>query len=336
MTSRERVLAAMRHRRPDRTPFDFSWGFAPAQLQRFTERTGAADPGRLFRGRHPAAAAGTHALADRFLPYLGELPPARRLTSGASAGGRAPAATRPTLTSTASSIPLTGASSEADALAYPLPDLDAALPLRGFRRARGGGAGPRPCSARRHGLHDLRGRVVHAGHGEPAARLRRWQRVRIGAARPHHRAARSAGPPLCRVGRRRDLHGRRRRHAAGDADERADVAHLAEAAPRPRDRGRPVGSPRRPRLLPQRRQRHRDRGRPGRDRRRHPQPRPARVHGPGRPPPAVRRRASASGARLAPSRPFPFGTPDDVQARGSHADRDASAATAASFSPRRT
>jgi hypothetical protein len=30
MTSRERVLVAMRHRRPDRPPFDFSWGFAPA------------------------------------------------------------------------------------------------------------------------------------------------------------------------------------------------------------------------------------------------------------------------------------------------------------------
>src|SRR5512135_1405352 len=75
MTSRERVLLAMRHRRPDRPPFDFSWGFAPAQLQRFRERTGAMDPDAYFgadtRLLRPAP---TRARTD-FSRYLPGLPP---------------------------------------------------------------------------------------------------------------------------------------------------------------------------------------------------------------------------------------------------------------------
>jgi uroporphyrinogen decarboxylase len=124
MTSRERVLAAMRHHRPDRTPFDFSWGFAPAQLQRFAEQTGASDPDDYFgadtRLLRPAP---TRRQTD-FAPYLGTLP------SGASVDewgiGRRPSASSDAAYAHLDGFiyPLLQASSEADARAYPLPDID--------------------------------------------------------------------------------------------------------------------------------------------------------------------------------------------------------------------
>ena len=75
MTSRERVLAAMRHQRPDRTPFDFSWGFAPAQLHRFQDATGAADPDDYFGADTRLLRPSPTRLATDFSCYLGDLPP---------------------------------------------------------------------------------------------------------------------------------------------------------------------------------------------------------------------------------------------------------------------
>ena len=46
MTPRERVLAALAHRRPDRTPFEFS--FTPPMLETFRRETGALDPVEYF------------------------------------------------------------------------------------------------------------------------------------------------------------------------------------------------------------------------------------------------------------------------------------------------
>ncbi len=49
MTSRERVLAALRREEPDRIPWEFSYGaFAPALLETFKEKTGAEDPAEHF------------------------------------------------------------------------------------------------------------------------------------------------------------------------------------------------------------------------------------------------------------------------------------------------
>ena len=42
------LFVIVRAQRPDRPPFDFSWGFAPAQLQRLFELTGASDPDDHF------------------------------------------------------------------------------------------------------------------------------------------------------------------------------------------------------------------------------------------------------------------------------------------------
>lgn len=46
MTPRERVLAALSHRRPDRTPFELS--FTPPMLETFQKETGALDPVEYF------------------------------------------------------------------------------------------------------------------------------------------------------------------------------------------------------------------------------------------------------------------------------------------------
>ena len=46
MTPRERVLAALAHRRPDRTPFEFI--FTPPMLETFRRETGALDPVEYF------------------------------------------------------------------------------------------------------------------------------------------------------------------------------------------------------------------------------------------------------------------------------------------------
>lgn len=48
MTSRERVTRAMRRQTPDRVPFDFSHGFAPAIRCELERRAGSADLSRYF------------------------------------------------------------------------------------------------------------------------------------------------------------------------------------------------------------------------------------------------------------------------------------------------
>jgi uroporphyrinogen decarboxylase len=48
MNSRERVIAAMRRREPDRVPFDFAHGFTPQQIDNLERRTGTRDPNAYF------------------------------------------------------------------------------------------------------------------------------------------------------------------------------------------------------------------------------------------------------------------------------------------------
>jgi uroporphyrinogen decarboxylase len=125
MTSRERVLAAMRHRQPDRTPFDFSWGFAPAQLHRFQQATGAADPDDYFGADTRLLRPSPTRLSTDFSPYLGELPAGAQVDEWGI--GRRPS----TSTDVAHAhldgfiYPLLGVSTAGDVRDYPLPDLDA-------------------------------------------------------------------------------------------------------------------------------------------------------------------------------------------------------------------
>jgi uroporphyrinogen decarboxylase len=125
VTSRERVLAAMRHRQPDRTPFDFSWGFAPAQLQRFRQETGARDPDDYFgadtRLLRPSP---TRARTD-FSRYLGLLPDGAQVDEWGI--GRRPSTSTDAAHGHLDGFlhPLLRASTARDASDYPLPDLDA-------------------------------------------------------------------------------------------------------------------------------------------------------------------------------------------------------------------
>jgi uroporphyrinogen decarboxylase len=125
MTSRERVLAAMRHRRPDRTPFDFSWGFAPAQLERFRQATGAVDPDDYFGADTRLIRPSPTRRSTDFSSYLGELPAGAQVDEWGI--GRRPSASTDAAHAHLDGFiyPLLGATHERDARDYPLPDLDA-------------------------------------------------------------------------------------------------------------------------------------------------------------------------------------------------------------------
>jgi uroporphyrinogen decarboxylase len=132
MTSRERVLTAMRHQRPDRPPFDFSWGFAPAQLQRVQEATGARDPEDHFGADTRMIRPSPTRLVTDYSRYLGELPPGAHVDEWGI--GRRPSASPDAAHAHLDGFiySLLGASSERDALDYPLPDLDADYRYRDF------------------------------------------------------------------------------------------------------------------------------------------------------------------------------------------------------------
>jgi len=48
MTPRERVLKAVNRQKPDKVPRDISWGFSPAVMETFKEKTGCDDPSSYF------------------------------------------------------------------------------------------------------------------------------------------------------------------------------------------------------------------------------------------------------------------------------------------------
>ncbi|UCH33523.1 MAG: hypothetical protein JSV65_13245 [Armatimonadota bacterium] len=78
MTKRERALAALQRRQPDRTPRHIR--FSPPMLERFRERTGADDPEtyydlELTYATGPDQAAPRDDALTVFAPYLPDLPP---------------------------------------------------------------------------------------------------------------------------------------------------------------------------------------------------------------------------------------------------------------------
>lgn len=84
LTSRERVQRAVRRQKPDRVPRDISWGFTPAVLETFKQKTGRDDPEDYFGvdvrfigldlppGRAEAAAQERRDRYSRFYPDLPE------------------------------------------------------------------------------------------------------------------------------------------------------------------------------------------------------------------------------------------------------------------------
>lgn len=125
MTSRERVLTAMRRRQPDRPPFDFSFGFSPAQIAVFRARTGAADPHDYFGADTRMVRPGPTRLTTDFGRYLGTLPDGATIDEWGI--GHVPTASRDGDHAHLEGFryPMLGLETRADAAEYPLPDLEA-------------------------------------------------------------------------------------------------------------------------------------------------------------------------------------------------------------------
>jgi uroporphyrinogen decarboxylase len=125
MTGRERVLAAMRHRVPDRTPFDFGHGFSPAKLTEFRERTGQDDPIAYFGADSRTVGIGPTRGKQDFSAYHRDLP--ARATIDEWGVGHLPTESADSAHSHLDGFlyPMTRLTTAADARDYPLPDLEA-------------------------------------------------------------------------------------------------------------------------------------------------------------------------------------------------------------------
>lgn len=125
MNSRERVLAALHHQQPDRTPFDFALGFSPYQLEQFKRRTGAEDPDDYFGTDLRGVKIGPTQYQADFARYVPELPPG----AYPDEWGRVhvPTASDNLYHSHLEGYiyPMLGLSTAADAWEYPLPDIEA-------------------------------------------------------------------------------------------------------------------------------------------------------------------------------------------------------------------
>jgi uroporphyrinogen decarboxylase len=124
MTSRDRVLTAMRHQLTDRPPFDFSWGFSPAQLDRFRARTGADDPDEFFGADTRMVRPSPSRLQTDYSGYV-DLPPGGWVDEWGV--GRRPSSSPDAAHAHLDGFihPLARRTAERDASEYPLPDLDA-------------------------------------------------------------------------------------------------------------------------------------------------------------------------------------------------------------------
>jgi uroporphyrinogen decarboxylase len=126
MTSRERVLTAMRRQEPDRPPFDLSFGCSTAWLEAFRARTGSEDPCDFFEADARMVWPGPTRLATDFSRYLGPLPPGTVVDEWGLA--HIPTASRDGDHAHLEGYrhPMARLESEHDAAEYPLPDIDAA------------------------------------------------------------------------------------------------------------------------------------------------------------------------------------------------------------------
>jgi uroporphyrinogen decarboxylase len=143
MTSRERILAAIEHRLPDRVPNGFE-GFNRRAFELFRERTGSSDFLEYFKAdyRVPRADSCRAAVRDTavddphwntqevYRPYHGDLPEGARITEWGV--GMIPGSNT-AFDSVVS--PLKNARTLAEFEAYPLPDLNADYRWAGLRQS---------------------------------------------------------------------------------------------------------------------------------------------------------------------------------------------------------
>jgi len=125
MTKRERVLIAMHRREPDRVPFDFSLGFAPAALEEFRQRTGQSDPSAYFNTDARSVGIGPTKLHNDFTGYFDFLPPRTRIDEWGI--GHLPTESTERSHSHLEGFvyPMLKLQTRKDALEYPLPDIEA-------------------------------------------------------------------------------------------------------------------------------------------------------------------------------------------------------------------
>lgn len=125
MNSRTRVLTALRHQSPDRTPFDFALGLSPYQMEQFRRRTGADDPDDTFGTDIRGVRIGPTRVQTDFTQYVGELPPGAYVDEWGK--GHVPTTSSDSYHSHLEGyiFPMLDLSSAEDAWAYPLPDIEA-------------------------------------------------------------------------------------------------------------------------------------------------------------------------------------------------------------------
>lgn len=126
MTSRERVLTAMRRREPDRVPFDFGHGFAPAKLDELKERAGATDPNEYFQTDTRTVTIAPTQCPHDYSEYHKNSPTGTRVDEWGV--GHLPTESSQTAHSHLEGFiyPMLRLQSREEALAYPLPDIEAA------------------------------------------------------------------------------------------------------------------------------------------------------------------------------------------------------------------
>jgi uroporphyrinogen decarboxylase len=127
MGSRERVVAALRHQKTDRVPFDFALGFSPYQLEQFRKRTGQDDPNDYFGADVRGAGLGPTKLKTDFSKYIrqSDLPANGYIDEWGQ--GHIPTVSNDEYHSHLEGYvyPMLKLHSRQDALDYPLPDIEA-------------------------------------------------------------------------------------------------------------------------------------------------------------------------------------------------------------------
>jgi uroporphyrinogen decarboxylase len=126
MTSRERVLTALRRNTPDRVPFDFSFGFSPFQLTKFRRRTGVDDPNEYFGVDTRMVSPGPTRLLTDFSRYYTELPPHAHIDEWGIGHEPTESIEQHHAHLEGFLYPMAHFRTKQDVLDYPLPDLQAA------------------------------------------------------------------------------------------------------------------------------------------------------------------------------------------------------------------
>ena len=321
MTSRERVLTAMRRRQPDRPPFDLSFGFSTAQIETFRARTGADDPYDYFEVDTRMVWPGATRLATDFSGYLGPLPPGTVVDEWGLAHVPTSSAEGDHAHLEGYRHPMLRLESEADAAGYPLPDIDAAYRYEPVREE----------------IEDIHRRnlaamaMLECTVFERAWYLRSMERLLLDFTDGNAFAT----TLLDRITERRIAQAQHYARCGADVIAYGDdvgtqrgmlmSVRMWRTWLKPR-LARTIAAARdvrtgRPRLLPQRRRRLGHHPGPHRDWRRHPQPDPARVHGPGGAQAGVRGTAVVLGHHRH-AVDLPLRQPRRRAARGALAHRD--------------